>query len=179
MKYIFSSPVPTGVWTWLCCPARTCDHLRQRRICKRVSLSVNRHYRIKNCKNLSDSIKVFSHKICIWNTAPIMTFFLWTLQTIHICLSTGRSAHHNKRRRDRGFLTKMFNGHRNFSKVFRNRPNIDLVGRRAFVTRRWLSGDQRTIHQHPEAARWTPGDEIHHSRTSSPTIPSPTFKPGQ
>ena len=37
--YIFSPSMPAGVWGWLCCPANTSNHLCQRRICKRVSLS--------------------------------------------------------------------------------------------------------------------------------------------
>ena len=41
MTLFFSSSMPTRVWTWLCCPANACYHLRQWRICKRVSSFVD------------------------------------------------------------------------------------------------------------------------------------------
>ena len=39
MAFFFSSSMPTWVWAWLCCPTDTSDHMCQRGICKRVSLS--------------------------------------------------------------------------------------------------------------------------------------------
>ena len=112
-------------------------------------------------------------------TAPIMTPLLWTLQTIHICVSTSRSAHHYKRRRDWGIIAKMFNGNFNLSQVCWNRRNSELVGRRTFTTWRWLPGDKRTIHQHPEATRRTLGDEVHSRGSPTDAITPPTFKPGE
>ena len=111
--------------------------------------------------------------------APIMTPFLWTLQTIFVCLSTSRSAHHHKGGRDWSRLSKLFDGNCHLSQVFRNRPNIKLVGRRTLTTWEWRSGYKRTILQHPEATWRTLGDEVHSSRFSSQTIPSQTFKPGE
>ena len=112
-------------------------------------------------------------------SASMMTLLLWTLQAIHICLSTSRSAHHYKRRRNWSCLSKLFNGNRHLSQVFRDWSNIKLARWRTLTTWRWLSGYKRTILQHPEATWRTLGDEVHGSGASSHAIPPPTFKPGE
>ena len=111
--------------------------------------------------------------------APIMTPFLWTLQTICICLSTSRSTDYYKRGRDWNFLSKLFNGHCHLSQVWWNRQNIKFVGWRTLTTWKRWSGYKRTTHQHTEATWRTLGNEIHSSWSPSHTIAPPTFKPGE
>ena len=134
---------------------------------------------IRECNNMNKSHSdLFKNWKWEGFLVTIMTPLLWTLQAIHICLSTSRSTHHHEGRRNWSCLSKLFNGNWHLSQVFRNGPNIKLVGWRTLTTWRRRSGYKRTIHQHPEATWRTLGDEVHSSRFFSQTIPSQTFKPG-
>ena len=118
---------------------------------------------------------IFYFEHCTDNDTPLLR----TLQAIYICLSTSRSAHHYKRRRNWGCLAKLFNTHYHLSKFFWDWANIKFARWRTLTTWRWLSGYKRTILQHPEATWRTLGDEVHGSGASSHSIPPPTFKPGE
>ena len=77
---ISSSSMPTRVWTWLCCPANASYHLRQWRICKRVSSFVDKSTDIVlqfwySIRLPSDGYLSFI-KIHNFACLPIMTPFL-------------------------------------------------------------------------------------------------------
>ena len=139
-----------------------------------------------NCKNgkncllryfLGLYVKVVNIYILV--IAPIMTPLLWTLEAIHICLSTSSGTNHYEGGRDWGRLTKMLNGHCHLSQVCWNRTNSKLVGRRTLTSWRRRPWYKRALHQYPEATRRTLVNEVHSWRFRSQTITSPTFKPGE
>ena len=124
--------------------------------------------------------------VTLWNTlkplfypTKVMALFLWTLQTIFICLPACWCTNHHKGRRDWGSLAKMFGASCQFPQILWNRPLIKLVGRRAIASWRWRSWYEGTIHQHSKATGGTAGDEVYNRGLSSSRITSPTFEPGE